>query len=163
MLPGIKVLDLKRNVDERGFFSEIMRTDWEEFLEGEPPKQINLSYSYPGMIRAWHHHSRGQIDYFIVIMGAMKIVAYDDRPDSPTRGALDEYFVSGERLQVIRVPGHYWHGTKTLGVTPSVTVYAVSRLYDYKKPDEGRRPWNDPQIIDPRTGKPYDWNAPPHK
>ena len=39
----------------------------------------------------------------------------------------------------------------------------IENLYDYKNPDEERRPWNDPTIIDPKTKKPYDWNAIPHK
>ena len=26
-----------------------------------------------------------------------------------------------------------------------------------------RKTWNDPSIIDPKTNKPYDWNAVPHK
>jgi len=34
----------------------------------------------------------------------------------------------------------------------------MTRLYDYKNPDEERKDWNDPSIIDPRRGKPYDWS-----
>jgi dTDP-4-dehydrorhamnose 3,5-epimerase len=53
-----------------------------------------------------------------------------------------------------------------------LTVYFVTRLYDYKNPDEERKPWNDPKIIpveingnknDPRVNKPWDWFYPPHK
>lgn len=163
MLTGIKILDVKPHYDERGHFSELLRVDWKEFFESESILQISLSYSYPGVVRAWHHHSRGQVDYFIVIEGTMKVCAYDDREGSPTRGQMDEIVVSGEKPQVVRVPGYYWHGTKTLGIEPSVTLYAVTKLYDYKNPDEERRPWNDPAIIDPRTKQPYDWNKPIHK
>ena len=70
---------------------------------------------------------------------------------------------SAEKLQVVRIPGHYWHGTKTIGDKPSLTAYFVNRLYDLKDPDEDRRPWNDPSVSDGRTSKPYDWNKPPHK
>jgi dTDP-4-dehydrorhamnose 3,5-epimerase len=45
----------------------------------------------------------------------------------------------------------------------SVVVYFVNKLYDYNKPDEERRPWNDPNIIDRQTGIAFDWNMPPHK
>jgi dTDP-4-dehydrorhamnose 3,5-epimerase len=158
----MKILDLKKHYDERGFFSELIRNDWQDFFESDLPVQISLSVSYPGMIRGWHHHTK-QVDYLLVIKGAMKIVVYDDDSSSFTRGQMDELVVNGEKLQIVRVPGHYWHGTKTLGIEPSITVYAVSRLYDYDNPDEGRRPWNDPTIIDPRTKQPYDWNKPPHK
>ena len=163
MLPGVKTLDLKKNVDERGFFSEILRDDWKDLLGEDKLLQANLSFTYPGMIRAWHRHDRGQVDYFIVMKGSMKICAYDDKQGSPTRGQLDEIVASDERLQVVRIPGHYWHGTKTLGVKPSLTVYCVNRLYDLKNPDEERRPWNDSGIVDPKTSKPFDWNKPPHK
>ena len=163
MLPGIRALDIKKLPDERGFFAEIVRTDWKEFFEGDVIVQSNLSYSYPGMIRAWHHHVRGQVDYFCVVKGAMKICAYDDDPASPTRGQLDEVIASSDRLQLVRIPGKYWHGTKTVSPEPSVTVYMVNRLYDYKDPDEGRRPWNDPTILDPKLKQPFDWNRAPHK
>jgi len=163
MLPGVRILDLKKNVDERGFFAEIIRQDWKDLLDDDSIIQANLSFSYPGMIRAWHRHNRGQVDYFIVLKGSMKICAHDDKPGSPTSGQLDEIVTSEEKLQVVRIPGHYWHGTKALGDKPSLTVYCVNRLYDVKNPDEDRRAWNDPKIVDPKTSKQFDWNKPPHK
>ncbi len=158
MLEGVKVFELKKIPDERGFFAEILRKDWREILGDEWIVQANLSYSYPGVIRAWHRHKRGQIDYFIVLQGAMRICAYDDQTKQ-----LDEIVSTEHKLQIVRIPGHYWHGTKTIGYKPSLTLYFVTRLYDYANPDEERRPWNDPSIIDPKTGNPYDWNKPPHK
>jgi dTDP-4-dehydrorhamnose 3,5-epimerase len=163
MLPGNKIYDVKKLPDERGFFAEVMREDWQDFLEEDRIVQANLSYSYPGMIRAWHRHARGQDDYFIVLKGSMKICAFDDDPKSPTNGQLDEIIASSESLQVVRINGKNWHGTKTVSSEPSLTVYAVNRLYDYNNPDEERRPWNDPKIIDPKTKAPFDWNKPPHK
>jgi dTDP-4-dehydrorhamnose 3,5-epimerase len=163
MLPGVRSLDIKKLPDERGFFAEGMRSDWAEFLEGDTIVQANVSMSYPGMIRAWHRHQRGQVDYFVVVRGAMKICAYDDDPKSPTHRQLDEVMASSEKLQVVRIPGKYWHGTKTVSPEPSLTFYMVNRLYDYKDPDEDRRPWNDREIRDPRLNEPFDWNRPPHK
>ncbi len=163
MLPGVRVYDLKKNIDERGFFAEIFRQDWKGLLSEDTIVQANLSFSFPGMIRAWHRHDRGQVDYFIVVKGSMKICAYDDKRGSPTNGQLDEIVASEERLEVVRLPGHFWHGTKTLGDKSSLTVYCVNRLYDAKNPDEERRPWNDPTIIDPKISKPFDWNRSPHK
>ncbi len=163
MLPGVKVYDLKKNVDERGFFAEILRDDWKELLGDDEIVQANLSFTYPGMIRAWHRHNRGQVDYFIALKGSLKICAYDDRAGSPTKGQLDEIVTSEQKLQVVRIPGFYWHGTKTIGIGPSLTVYCVNQMYDPRNPDEERRPWNDPAILDPKTSKPFDWNRPPHK
>jgi dTDP-4-dehydrorhamnose 3,5-epimerase len=162
-LADIQVIDIKKNPDERGFFAEAARKDWRDLFGEKWISQANVSQSYPGIIRAWHRHARGQVDYFMVLEGAMKIVAYDGDEKSNTHGRIVELVASEERLQMVKVPGHYWHGTKTVGDRPSLTVYFVNNLYDYLSPDEERRPWNDSSIIDPKTKQPYDWNSPPHK
>jgi dTDP-4-dehydrorhamnose 3,5-epimerase len=162
-LDGVQVIDIKKNPDERGFFAEAARKDWFDLFGDQWVSQANLSQSYPGIIRAWHRHARGQIDYFIVLQGAMKIAAYDDNQVSKTYKRMVEIVASEERLQIVRIPGHYWHGTKTIGNKPSLTMYFVNNLYNNKNPDEERRPWNDSSIIDPKTEKVYDWNALPHK
>lgn len=161
-LPGVKTYDLRLFPDERGFFSEALRKDWGELVGEDQIVQSNISFSYPGIIRAWHQHLRGQVDYFLVLQGAMKICAYDDR-DGPTKGKLVEIITSSHQPQVVRIPGIYWHGSKNISSEPSLLIYFVNRLYDYQNPDEQRRPWNDPTIIDPGTGEPYDWNRLPHE
>jgi len=167
VLKGVKTYEINILPDERGFFSEALRTDWKEFLEDEQVKQINLSYSYPNVVRAWHKHTRGQIDHFLVIQGAMKICAYDDET-----GELAEIVASAKKPTVVRIPGKYLHGTKTVSNEPSILVYFVNRLYDYKDPDEIRVAWDDQTIVpteingnnnDPRVGKPWDWFRPPYK
>lgn len=172
MIKGIEIKDLIKHIDERGFFTEILREDWNELLGEDSIVQFNLSYSYPGIVRAWHRHLRGQVDYFICIDGSIKVCAYDDREDSETYGELDEIVLSSERLRVVRIPGILWHGYKAIGPKSIKFLYGVNRLYDYKNPDEERRSWNDSTIIpksingrtdDPRVGKPWDWNYPPHK
>lgn len=163
-LPGVKVFDLKTRPDERGFFAEAFRIDWKELVGEDLIAQVNVSFSYPGIIRAWHRHLKGQIDYFLVLKGAMKICAYDDREVSATStGKLVEIVSSSNKPQLVKIPGFYWHGVKNISSEPSLLMYFVNRLYDYQSPDEKRRPWNDATIIDPQTGAAYDWNRPPHK
>lgn len=162
-MEGIKVFELNRIIDERGSFTEIMRTDWTELFGDEKIQQSNLSVSHPGMIRAWHRHARGQVDYYVVVKGTVKICAYDNDKNSKTYGNLTEIISSDQKLQVVRVPGHYWHGIKTLGKDTSMLVYFINNLYDYENPDEERSVWNNPEIIDPQTKLSFDWNKPPHK
>jgi hypothetical protein len=69
----------------------------------------------------------------------------------------------GEKYQVVRMPGKYWYRFKALGTEPSLLKYFVTRLFDYKLPDEERRPWDDTKVIDPTTKRPYDWNKISHK
>ena len=166
-LKGVKTYEINLLPDERGFFAEALRQDWKEFLDDEQVAQINLSYSYPNVVRAWHKHTRGQIDHFLVIKGAMKICAYDEET-----GKMAEVIASGKKPTVVRIPGKYLHGTKTISNEPSLLVYFVNRLYDYKNPDELRTDWNDPKIVpteinckkdDPRVGKPWDWFRVPYK
>ena len=155
---GVKTLKPKINSDDRGFVTEIFRTDWIEFFDGIIPKQINLSDINPGIIRAWHRHARSQTDYFLVKKGKVKICIFDGEKESKTFGKLVEIVVSGDEFKIVKVPGHFWHGTKTLSDIPSETIYFLTTLYDYDTPDEERLDWNDPSIIDPKTQKPYDWN-----
>jgi dTDP-4-dehydrorhamnose 3,5-epimerase len=167
MLNGIVIKQLKRIPDERGFFTEIFRSDWKDLIESERIAQANLSISYPGIVRAWHKHERGQIDYFVVVKGALKICAYDDNTQE-----LNEIISTGDNLQSVKIPGYYWHGFKVVGNETAKLVYLVNRLYDYSNPDELRKAWNDRSIVpklingkkdDPRVGKPWDWLLPPHK
>ncbi|MEM2084219.1 MAG: dTDP-4-dehydrorhamnose 3,5-epimerase family protein [Nitrososphaerota archaeon] len=166
MLDGIIIKPLKKLVDERGSFTEIMRIDWKDLFK-EDIVQVNLSITYPNIVRAWHKHERGQVDYFLVINGALKICVYDDKTKE-----LDEIISTSDNLQIVRVPGHYWHGIKAIGLEKTMLIYFVNKLYDYNNPDELRRPWNDPTIIpksingktdDPRVGKPWDWFYLPFK
>ena len=79
MLEGIEIKQLRRFADAQGFFTEILRKDW-QLLEAEI-QQTNFSISYPGIVRAWHWHLIGQVDCFVVLKflkGALKICAYDD-------------------------------------------------------------------------------------
>jgi len=155
---GVQVLIPKINNDKRGFVSEIFRSDWNGFFGKDKPNQINISQSLPGVIRAWHRHLRNQVDFFTVLKGTVKICIYDNDKKSETFGKLVEIISSEKKLQIVKVPGNFWHGTKTIGNESSYTVYFLNNLYNYEDPDEERIPWDDPSIIDPRTKKPFDWN-----
>ena len=167
MLKGIKIKPISRLPDERGFFCEVMRKDWKELFDDDTVVQSNFSFTYPNVIRAWHRHLRGQTDYFLALKGNIKICGFDE-----ILGELNEIVSSAFNMQVVRMPGHYWHGFKALGDEPAMLVYFTTNLYNPAEPDEERRPWNDPTLIpkiingkkdDPRVGKPWDWNFPPNK
>jgi dTDP-4-dehydrorhamnose 3,5-epimerase len=167
VLEGVIIKSLKRFVDERGSFAEIMRKDWKDLFKDDGIMQANLSITYPNIIRGWHRHLKGQIDYFTALKGAIKIVVFDERTN-----AINEIISTEQNLQTVRVPGFYWHGFKALGTMPAMLLYLTTALYNYASPDEERRPWNDqtvvPKIIndrkdDSRNGKPWDWNLLPHK
>ena len=97
----------------------------------------------------------------------MKVCAYDDE----TR-RLAEAISSQHKPTLVRVPGHYWHGMKAIGDEPALAIYFATRLYDYDRPDEENRAWNDPSIVpveingnkdDRRVNQAWDWFYPPHR
>ncbi len=167
MLQGIKIKSIKRFNDERGFFSEVMRIDWNDLFGEDTIVQANHSVTFPGIIRAWHRHVKGQNDYFLALKGMLKICAFDEKT-----GELDEVISSGSDLQLVRIPGYYWHGFKALGNEAVMLLYFTTNLYNAIKPDEERRSWDDPTLVpkivngdkdDQRVGKSWDWNYLPHK
>jgi dTDP-4-dehydrorhamnose 3,5-epimerase len=158
MLRGVETRPLIKRADERGFFTELVRQDWRA---DESLQQCNFSITYPGVVRAWHRHTRGQTDQFVILHGAIKLCAFDD-----ATAELNEIILTSDVLQSVRIPGQYWHGFKVLGEQRAYLVYFVNKLYDYAAPDEERRPWNDPTVCpalingraqDQRCGQPWDW------
>lgn len=154
MIEGVESRSLQPNVDERGHLVEMFREDWDEF---EPrPAMAYYSLTYPGVVRAWHRHTRGQVDHFVCPSGRLKVAVYDDREESPTRGELETFVIGEGNHQLIRIPGACWHGFKAVGTEPAMLVNFPTKLYDYEEPDEERLP-HDTETI------PLDWEAGPHE
>ena len=63
--------------------------------------QVYLSVAYPGVVKGWHYHKL-QTDHFVIVKGMMKVVLYDGREDSPTKGEVNEFFM-GEKNPILLV------------------------------------------------------------
>jgi len=142
------------NADERGHLVEMFREDWDEYEE--EPVMSYYSMTYPGTIRAWHRHLKGQVDHFVCPQGRIKVGIYDDRESSPTQGELDTFVIGEHNQKVIRIPGECWHGFKAIGDEPSILINYPTELYDYEDPDEERISYDSNKI-------PLDWEEPPHE
>ena len=153
MIRGVIKRKLQMNADERGHLVEVFREDWE--LYDPAPAMTYYSMSYPGVVRAWHKHRRGQVDHFVCPKGRIKVGIYDDREDSPTQGDLDTFVIGEHNQQAIRIPGDCWHGFKTIGNEPAFLLNFPTKLYDYDDPDEQRLPPDTDTI-------PLDWDETPH-
>ena len=92
LIEGCATRKLNAIHDDRGWLMEMMRKDWPEFEEFA---QSYVTVCYPGVVKAWHYH-KVQVDHFVTVAGTSKIVLYDDRKKSRTKGKVNE-FVSGER------------------------------------------------------------------
>lgn len=130
--------ELQVNVDYRGHLVEVFCEDWEEY--DPKPAMSYYSLSYPGVIRTWHRHTRGQLNHFVCPSGRIKVGIYDDRNDSSTQGEVDTFVIGEHNQRVIRIPGGCWHGFKLVGNEQAMLINLPTNLYDYEDPDEERLP-----------------------
>ena len=110
--------------------------------------EIYFALSYPGVIRGWHIHKRMTINYAVPI-GMIKLVLYDKRPESPTKGVLQELFIGEDNYQLVRVPPGVVNGFKAIGNSSALVANCPTVSHD---PDEMER-------VDPFSPEvPYDWS-----
>ena len=89
-IEGLLVQLLREIADDRGAVLHMLRSDSPLFRKfGE----IYFSEVFPGGIKAWKRH-RVMTQHFAVPVGRIRVIAYDDRTGSRTRGALAEYDVA---------------------------------------------------------------------
>jgi dTDP-4-dehydrorhamnose 3,5-epimerase len=147
-IDGAWVKSLAVIPDERGRLMEILRADDDGFVRFG---QVYISTTYPGVVKAWHLH-KVQDDNFACVKGMVKLVLYDARDDSPTKGTLTEYFIGDHNPKLIRVPAGVYHGWKCVSEEESIVVNIPTEPYNRESPDEYRAAWNTPDI-------PYSWDV----
>jgi dTDP-4-dehydrorhamnose 3,5-epimerase len=146
LIDGVTVRKLRSIPDERGRLMEILRADDPEFSKFG---QVYVTTAYPGVVKAWHSHKL-QDDNMTVLSGMVKIVLYDDRADSPTKGVVNEFFIGKHNRVLLHIPKFVWHGFKCISAREAMIVNIVTECYNYERPDEYRKPPHDSDI-------PYDW------
>jgi dTDP-4-dehydrorhamnose 3,5-epimerase len=144
MIDGVVLTPLRQIFDERGKVMHMLREDSAVFSRfGE----IYFSCTHPGAVKAWHLHKEMTLNY-AVIYGEIKFVLYDDRENSPTRGEVQELFISPENYQLVTVPPLIWNGFK--GVGNQTAIVANCATMPHSPTEIERRPASD-------RGIPYDW------
>lgn len=117
-IQGVWVQPLRKICDERGMILHMLRCDSPIFTRfGE----VYFSQAFPGVVKGWHVHRR-QTQHYAVVQGMVKLVLYDLRPDSPSRGVLEEHFVGEDNYCLIRIPPGVASGYKTYGVKPALVA-----------------------------------------
>ena len=143
-IEGVVVKPLKKIPDERGCIYHMLRNDDPVF---EKFGEIYFSVVYPGVIKGWHLHEKMTLNY-AVIQGMIKLVLYDDRGNSPTKGNLMELFIGEENYCLVKIPPKIWNGFKGIGNKPAIVANCATLPHD---PNEIKR-------MVPFTNKiPYDW------
>ena len=101
LIHGVKTKPLRLIPDERGWLLEILRADDTELFTKFG--QVYVSATYPGVVKAWHYHKH-QVDNFACVAGMIKLVLVDTRVDSPTSGAVNEFFIGTQNSMLVQVP-----------------------------------------------------------
>ncbi len=145
MIDGVAVRPLRQIPDERGKIMHMLRADAPHF---EQFGEIYFSCVYPGAIKAWHIHKAMTLNY-AVIVGRIKLVLYDDREHSPTRGELMELFIGDGNYVLVTIPPRIWNGFKGVGTETAIVANCATLPHD---PEEIER-------MDPFTDRiPYCWD-----
>jgi UDP-2-acetamido-2,6-beta-L-arabino-hexul-4-ose reductase len=112
---------LNMNVDERGSFTEFLKT---------PERgQVSVNVSKPDVVKGNHwHHTKNE--KFLVVSGRGAI-----RFRKLGEETVLEYLVSGDKLEVVDIPPGYTHSIENLGSTDMVTVMWASERFDPDRPD----------------------------
>lgn len=144
MIDGVLLTPLKQISDERGKIMHMLRVDDPHF---ENFGEIYFSIVYPNVIKGWHLHTKMKLNY-AVVQGMIKLVLYDKRENSNTKGELMELFIGEDSYMLVTIPPGVVNGFKGIGVKPAIVANCATEPHD---PNEIIR-------IDPFDNDiPYDW------
>jgi len=112
---------LKMNADQRGSFTE--------FLKSPDRGQVSVNISKPGITKGNHwHHTKNEKFLVVYGIGVIRFRKIDEEK-------VYEYYVSGDKLEVVDIPVGYTHNIENLGDTDMVTIMWANEAFDPEKPD----------------------------
>jgi len=145
MIEGVIIKPLSKIIDERGSVMHMLKSTDPEF---EQFGEIYFSTVYPGVIKGWHLHKVMTLNY-VVIKGHIKLVLFDQRENSPTKGEIQEIFIVEKNYCLVKIPPGVVNGFKGIGTEEAIVANCATHPYD---PSEIIR-------IDPFTKEiPYQWD-----
>jgi len=116
VIQGVDIKPLKVFRDERGQVMHMMRCDDGVFTRfGE----IYFSVVNPGIIKGWKKHLK-MTQHFTVPQGDIKLVLFDDRVGSLTRGQVQEIFIGEENYNLVRIPPELWYAFSSQKNAPAM-------------------------------------------
>jgi dTDP-4-dehydrorhamnose 3,5-epimerase len=145
LIDGVKVIPLRQILDERGKIMHMLKATDPHFIQfGE----IYFSCAWPGVVKGWHTHKRMTVNN-AVIVGRAKLVLYDGRPNSSTRGEVMELFIGEDNYCLVQIPPGITNGYKAYGDKLVILANCATEPHD---PQEIS--YTDPLNND----IPYDWS-----
>lgn len=143
-IEDVEIVPLRRIPDERGtVFHMLKSTDPHFQAFGE----VYFSSVYPGVVKAWKCHESVTVNYACVF-GRVKLVLYDGRPESPTRGTMMEIFLGPDHYALAVIPPGVWNGFQGMSRPMAMVANCATGIHD---PEEFER-------VQPDAGEiPYSW------
>jgi dTDP-4-dehydrorhamnose 3,5-epimerase len=143
LIDGVVIRSSVTHIDERGTLCEI-------HTPHAAPLPAPLVYVYqftirPGRIKGWHLHYLHD-DRIFISQGHVKVVLYDNRPDSPTYRLVNEIYRSELDRTVMVIPAHVFHAHQNIGTTDALFISMPTRAYQHDDPDVYRLPIDTDQI-----------------
>jgi dTDP-4-dehydrorhamnose 3,5-epimerase len=125
MIEGIKIKNLRKNIDERGWLIEAYRRDETDYS----PAMAYISFTKHEVIRGPHEHVR-QSDCFVFTgPGNFELHLWDRRPDSPTLSEHMELTVGADNPALVIVPPGVVHGYKCVSPEGGLSINFPDQLY----------------------------------
>jgi len=126
-ISGVCLTELNQIADERGTLLHMLRCDASEFTRfGE----CYFSEVLPGAIKAWKRHNK-QAQNLAVPTGRIRIVIYDDRKNSPTKGNLDVLQLGRPDAYFrLHIPSKIWYGFACISETPALLANCSDLPHD---------------------------------
>ena len=125
MIDGVKIIPLKQFPDERGSVKHMLRRDdpwFEKFGE------IYFSTVYPNKSKGYHCHKEMTLNY-AVVHGTIKLVLWDSRETSSTKGEYQEIFMGDCNYVLVQVPPGIWNGFIGLGTEEAIVANCATLPY----------------------------------
>ena len=143
-IQGVEIIKKNQIVDDRGIILHMLRVDDKNYKKfGE----IYFSTINPNKIKAWHFHKLMTLNY-AVVHGSIKLVLYDDRDESKTKGTIQEIILSNENHFLVSIPPKIWNGFCSSNNKHAILANCSDIPHD--KEEIIRLPYDDPKF-------PYKW------
>jgi dTDP-4-dehydrorhamnose 3,5-epimerase len=125
-IDGVRVMPLARIADARGAVLRMLRADDPHFSGfGE----IYFSLVNPGAVKAWRTHARTTANYAVPV-GTVRLVLFDDREASPTRGRVSERVIGEPDYCLVTIPPGIWTGFRGESADAALVANCTTAPHD---------------------------------
>jgi len=131
LIDGVLIRPATTHPDKRGSVTEIFSESWDD----KPIVHVYEITIRPGVVKGWIKHDL-QDDRLFMAIGSLRVVLYDDREESPTRGLLTQHSFDEHTRAHVRIPAGVWHAVENVGVSDARMINCPTRAYDYETPDK---------------------------